>query len=127
MKQIIRTHQAPKAIGTYSQAVKAGNAVYISGQIPLVPETMELISNDIEQQINQTFKNLQQITRAAGGDLKDIVKLTIYLIDLGDFSKTNEIMSQFFDEPYPARAVLGVNQLAKQSKIEIDAIMVLSD
>jgi reactive intermediate/imine deaminase len=127
MKQIIRTHQAPKAIGTYSQAVKAGNAVYISGQIPLVPETMELISNDIEQQIKQSFKNLQQITRAAGGDLKDIVKLTIYLTDLGNYPKANEIMSQFFDEPYPARAVIGVNQLPRHSPVEIDAIMVLSD
>jgi reactive intermediate/imine deaminase len=127
MKQIIRTHQAPRAIGTYSQAVKAGNAVYISGQIPLVPETMELISHDISQQIEQTFNNLAEVTKAAGGTLNDIVKLTIYLIDLQHFAKVNEIMAQHFEEPYPARAVIGIAALPKQSQVEIDAVMFLSD
>lgn len=127
MKQIIRTHHAPKALGTYSQAVKAGNTVYISGQIPLVPETMELVSQNIDEQIEQVFKNLSQITQAAGGSLKDIVKLTIYLTDINHFAKANEMMSQFFEEPYPARVSIGVNELPKHSLVEIDAIMVLSD
>ena len=127
MKQIIRSHQAPKAIGTYSQAVKSGNTVYLSGQIPLVAETMELISENIEEQITQVFKNLAYVTHAAGGALKDIVKLTVYLTDLNDFAKINEIMATFFDEPYPARAAIGVNALPKQARVEIDAIMVLSD
>lgn len=127
MKQIIRTHQAPKAIGTYSQAVKAGNTVYISGQIPLVPETNELIAGGIEQQIEQVFKNLAEITQAAGGNLKEIVRLTIYLTDINNFAVTNEVMSRFFDEPYPARALIGVSALPKNAQVEIDAIMVLSD
>lgn len=127
MKQIIRTHHAPKAIGTYSQAVKAGDTVYISGQIPLLAETMTLISDKIDEQIEQVFKNLAQITQAAGGDLSDIVKLTIYLTNLNHFSLTNEIMSRHFDEPYPARVVIGVNALPKQSLVEVDAIMVISD
>jgi reactive intermediate/imine deaminase len=127
MKQIIRTHHAPKAIGTYSQAVKAGNTVYISGQIPLDPETMEIVSPDIEPQIKQVFKNLSEITQAAGGNLKDIVKLTVYLTDLDHFAKTNEIMATFFEEPYPARVTVGVSALPKQSLVEVDAIMVISD
>lgn len=127
MKQIIRTHQAPKAIGTYSQAVKAGNTVYISGQIPLVPDTMELISGDITQQIEQVFKNLSEITHAAGGKLKDIVKLTIYLTDINNYSKANEVMSTLFEEPYPSRVLFGVSALPMQAEVEIDAIMVLSD
>jgi reactive intermediate/imine deaminase len=127
MKQIIRTTHAPVAIGTYSQAVKAGNTVYISGQIPLVPDPMELISGDIGRQIEQVFKNLGQITKAAGGNLKDIVKLNIYLTDLDNFAKTNEIMSHFFDEPYPARIVIGVNALPRHSQVEVDAVMVISD
>lgn len=127
MKQIIRTHQAPKAIGTYSQAVKAGNTVYISGQIPLVPETMEMISDNIVEQIEQVFRNLTAITQAAGGDLQDIVKLTVYLTDIHHFAKTNEVMSTFFEEPYPARVLIGVNELPKNAQVEIDAIMVLSD
>lgn len=127
MKQIIRTHLAPKAIGTYSQAVKAGNTVYISGQIPLDPETMEMVSQDIAEQAKQVFKNLAEITQSAGGKLKDIVKLTIYLTDINNFSITNEVMSEFFDEPYPARALIGVSALPKKAQVEIDAIMVLSD
>jgi reactive intermediate/imine deaminase len=127
MKQIIHTHQAPSAIGAYSQAVKAGNTVYISGQVALLADTMELISEDIAAQIEQTFKNLSHITKAAGGNLKDIVKLTVYLIDLKHYAKVNEIMSKFFDQPYPARVLIGVSQLPKQAQIEIDAIMVISD
>lgn len=127
MKQIIRTHNAPKAIGTYSQAVKAGSTVYISGQIPLVPETMELVSQDIHKQIEQVFKNLSEITQAAGGNLKDIVKLTIYLTDIKHFTETNEIMSRLFEEPYPARVLIGVSALPKGALIEADAIMVISD
>jgi len=127
MKQIIRTHNAPKAIGNYSQAVKAGNTVYISGQIPLNPETAELVSHDIDEQINQVFKNLREITRAAGGDLQDIVRLTIYLTDLDYFAKANEIMGSFFSEPYPARVSIGVSALPLKSHIEVDAIMVISD
>jgi reactive intermediate/imine deaminase len=127
MKQIIRAHFAPKAIGAYSQAVKAGDTVYISGQIPLLPETMELISDDMEAQIDQVFKNLAHITQAAGGELKDIVKLTIYLLDLNHFALINEVMSRHFEEPYPARVVIGVSALPKAAKVEVDAIMVISD
>ncbi|MBA2654518.1 MAG: RidA family protein [Gammaproteobacteria bacterium] len=127
MKQIIRTHLAPKVIGTYSQAVKAGNTVYISGQIPLVTETMELISTDIRDQIKQVFENLSQITEAAGGNLSEIVRLTIYLTDITHFQSVNEIMSEYFEEPYPARVLIGVAALPKQSQVEVDAIMVLSD
>jgi reactive intermediate/imine deaminase len=127
MKQVIRTHNAPKAIGTYSQAVKSGNTVYISGQIPLVPETMELISGDITQQIEQVFKNLSEITEAAGGNLKDIVKLTIYLTDIKHFTETNEVMSRLFEEPYPARVLIGVSALPRGSLVEADAIMVICD
>lgn len=127
MKQIIRTQLAPKAIGTYSQAVKAGNTVYISGQIPLVAETMELISQDIGEQFKQVFKNLAHIAEAAGGNLKEIVRLTIYLTDINNFSVANDVMSQFFEEPYPARVLIGVSALPKQAQVEIDAIMVLSD
>ncbi len=127
MKQVIRTAFAPKAIGTYSQAVKAGNTVYISGQIPLVADTMELISDQFEEQINQVFKNLEKITDAAGGKLKDVVKLTVYLLDLNNFSVINDVMSRYFDEPYPARAAIGVSALPRNAQVEIDAIMVIND
>lgn len=127
MKQIIRTHLAPKAIGTYSQAVKSGSTVYISGQIPLVPETMELVSQDFKEQTTQVFKNLAEITEAAGGNLNDIVKLTVYLTDISHFEKVNEVMATFFEEPYPARVLIGVSALPKQSQVEADAIMVIND
>jgi reactive intermediate/imine deaminase len=127
MKQIIGTSHAPRAIGTYSQAVKVANTVYISGQIPLDPNTMELISEEIEPQIHQAFKNLENIATAAGGQLTDVVKVSIYLTDLNHFTSVNEIMSQYFKEPYPARAVVEVSKLPKQSKVEMDAIMVLFD
>lgn len=127
MKQIIRTHLAPKAIGAYSQAVKSGSTVYISGQIPLVSETMELVSQDIKEQTAQVFKNLAEITEAAGGNLNDIVKLTVYLTDISHFEKVNEVMVTFFEEPYPARALIGVSALPKQSQVGADAIMVIND
>ncbi|KRO96577.1 MAG: reactive intermediate/imine deaminase, partial [SAR92 bacterium BACL26 MAG-121220-bin70] len=107
-KAIIHTDQAPAAIGTYSQAVKVNNTVYLSGQIPLDPETMELVSEDIAAQISQVFDNLTAVCKAAGGDLSNIVKLNIFLTDLGDFPVVNEIMAQRFQEPYPARAAIGV-------------------
>ena len=125
-KSIIQTDQAPAAIGTYSQAVKVGDTIYLSGQIPLVPETMTLVGNSIEAQIKQVFANLKAVCQAAGGDLQNIVKLNIFLIDLGNFAVVNEIMATYFQTPYPARAAVGVSQLPKGADVEMDAIMVLS-
>jgi len=125
-KTIIQTGNAPAAIGTYSQAVRSGNTVYISGQIPLVPESMEFISDEIEAQIHQVFKNLSAITVAAGGDLNQIAKLNIFLTDLSCFPLVNEIMAEYFQEPYPARAAVGVKQLPKGALVEMDAIMDLA-
>ena len=122
-KAIIHTDKAPQAIGTYSQAVKAGNTVYLSGQIPLVPETMEMVSEDFAEQAHQVFKNLQAVCEAAGGSLQDLAKVNIFLIDLGNFAVVNDIMSQYFSTPYPARAAVGVAQLPKGSQIEIDGVM----
>jgi reactive intermediate/imine deaminase len=121
----IHTELAPGAIGTYSQAIQAGNTVYLSGQIPLVPSTMQLCSDDIQLQIEQVFDNLEAVVKAAGGSLSQIVKLTVYLTDLADFSRVNESMAQRFTQPYPARVALGVSALPKYSRVEIDAIMVL--
>ncbi len=123
-KQIISTDKAPQAIGTYSQAVKVDNTVYLSGQIPLIPETMELIEGDIEQQIHQVFKNLTAVCEAAGGKLQDIVKLNIFLTDLTHFPVVNEVMAQYFQQPYPARAAIGVSQLPKGAQVEMDGVMV---
>ena len=123
IKEIIHTAQAPQAIGTYSQAVRIDRTVYLSGQIPLVPETMLLIEGDIAAQITQVFKNLQAVAEAAGGDLYDIVKLNVFLTDLAHFPIVNEIMGQFFHAPYPARAAIGVAALPKGASIEMDAIM----
>ena len=123
-KTIISTPDAPGAIGTYSQAVSVNGTVYLSGQIALDPETMELVEGTREQ-IERVFKNLDAVAHAAGGDLSRIVKLTIYLTDLANFPLVNEIMGTFFDEPYPARAAIGVAALPKGSEIEIDAMMVL--
>ena len=123
-KQPIHTDNAPAAIGTYSQAIRAGGTVYLSGQIPLVPETMELVSGGAELQIRQVFDNLLAVAEAAGGTLADIVKLTVYLTDLGDFPTVNEIMAEYFTEPYPARAAIGVAQLPKGAAVEMDAIVV---
>ncbi len=125
MKQILCTDQAPRAIGTYSQAVRVGNTVYLSGQIPLVPETMELIAGDMAAQIRRVFDNLRALARAAGGDLQDIVKLNVFLVDLGDFALVNQIMAEYFQEPYPARAAVGVAALPRGARVEMDAILVL--
>ncbi|MCU7803007.1 MAG: RidA family protein [Candidatus Thiodiazotropha sp. (ex Lucinoma annulata)] len=122
-REIIRTDQAPQAIGTYSQAVKVGDTVYLSGQIPLVPETMEMVDGDIEQQIRRVFENLQAVARAAGGSLADIVKLNVFLTDLADFPVVNQVMADYFIQPYPARAAIGVAALPKSAGVEMDAIM----
>ncbi len=124
-KAIISTDNAPAAIGTYSQAVKVGTDVYLSGQIPLVPETMEVISEDFAEQTQQVFKNLTAVCEAAGGRLQDMVKVNIFLTDLSNFATVNEIMSQHFAQPYPARAAIGVRELPKGVQIEIDGIMEL--
>jgi len=124
-KEIIATKNAPGAIGAYSQAVKSGNTVYVSGQIPLVPATMEVVEGDVVAQIKQVFENLSAVCEASGGGLQDIVKMTVYLTDLGDFGHVNEVMASFFTEPYPARAAIGVAQLPKDVPVEVDAIMVL--
>ena len=124
-KSIIHTHLAPQAIGTYSQAVKVGGTVYLSGQIPLVPDTMILIEGDITAQITQVFENLKAVAHAAGGDLSDIVKLNVFLTDLSHFPIVNEIMGHYFNQPYPARAAIGVAALPKGAQVEMDGIMEL--
>jgi len=125
-REIIHTDKAPQAIGTYSQAVKTGNTVYMSGQIPLVPETMEMVEGDMAAQIRRVFVNLQAVAQAAGGDLKDIAKLNIFLTDLSHFPLVNEIMAAYFQQPYPARAAVGVASLPKGAAVEMDAIMELA-
>ena len=124
-REIIFTEDAPQAIGTYSQAVRVGNTVYLSGQIPLIPETMELIEGDITNQIKRVFMNLAAVAKASGGTLTNINKLNIYLTDLSNFPLINEIMAEHFSEPYPARAVVGVASLPKGATIEMDAIMMI--
>lgn len=124
-KEIIHTNNAPQAIGTYSQAVKIDHTVYLSGQIPLVPATMKMIDGDITAQITQVFENLQAVAHAAGGNLNDIVKLNVFLTDLAHFPMVNEIMGRYFNEPYPARAAIGVAALPKDASVEMDGIMVL--
>jgi reactive intermediate/imine deaminase len=126
-KSIIQTENAPAAIGTYSQAVKAGSTVYLSGQIPLVPSTMEMVSDDFAEQATQVFKNVTAVCEAAGGDTSNLVKVNIFLTDLGQFAKVNEIMAQYFNEPYPARAAVQVSKLPKDAQIEIDGVMVLPE
>ena len=125
IKTVIHSKQAPDAIGTYSQAIKVGSTVYLSGQIPLQPDTMELVKGGISEQIEQVFKNLTAVAIAANGDLSNIVKLNIFLTDLGDFPIVNDIMSRYFQQPYPARAAIGVSALPKGSSVEMDAIMVV--
>lgn len=124
-KEIIQTDKAPQAIGTYSQAVKVDHTVYLSGQIPLVPETMTLVEGDISAQITRVFENLKAVAEAAGGDLSDVVKLNVFLTDLAHFPVVNEIMGTYFSEPYPARAAIGVAALPKGAEVEMDAIMQL--
>lgn len=123
--KIIHTDQAPAAIGPYSQAVQAGNTLYLSGQIPLDPDTMTLVTGGREAEVERVFNNLSAVCEAAGGSLSQIVKLNIFLTDLGDFDLVNEQMQRFFQEPYPARAAIGVAALPKGAKVEMDAIMVL--
>jgi len=124
-KEIISTDKAPQAIGTYSQAVKVGTTVYMSGQIPLIPETMEMIEGDIKAQIHRVFQNLRAVANAAGGDLSDIVKLNIFLTDLSNFPQVNEVMAEYFQQPYPARAALGIRALPKDAGVEMDAVLEL--
>ncbi|MXR69971.1 RidA family protein [Shewanella sp. JBTF-M18] len=124
-KIIIATDKAPQAIGTYSQAVKVGSTVYLSGQIPLNPETMQMVSDEFEAQVVQVFDNLTAVCEAAGGSLKDIVKLNIFMTDLANFATVNEIMGRYFEQPYPARAAIGVKQLPKDSLVEMDGVMEL--
>lgn len=126
-REIIHTDKAPQAIGTYSQAVKSGSTVYLSGQIPLVPETMELVSGDMETQIRRVFDNLTAVCEAAGGSLADIAKLNIFLTDLAHFPLVNEVMASYFTQPYPARAAIGVASLPKGSAVEMDGVMELDD
>jgi len=124
-REVISTKNAPQAIGTYSQAVKVGDTVYLSGQIPLNPKTMELIEGDMSAQIMRVFDNLTAVANAAGGSLADISKLNIFLTDLTHFSLINEMMAKYFSEPYPARAAIGVANLPKNALVEMDAIMTL--
>ncbi|MFT7661756.1 MAG: reactive intermediate/imine deaminase [Gammaproteobacteria bacterium] len=124
-KTIINTDKAPQAIGTYSQAVKVNNTVYLSGQIPLIPETMEMVDGDIEAQIRRVFDNLTAVCEAAGGKLQDIAKLNIFLTDLGNFATVNKVMAEYFEQPYPARAAIGVSQLPKDADVEMDGILEL--
>ena len=126
-KHIIRTDEAPRAIGTYSQAVRVGNSVYLSGQIPLVPETMTMVEGGTEAEIRRVFDNLSAVARAAGGSLADVVKLNVFLTDLGHFPLVNQIMAEYFQEPYPARAAVGVAALPRGAAVEMDAVMALSE
>lgn len=123
---IIQTSDAPPAIGTYSQAVRVDNTVYLSGQIPLLPHKMELVKGDMSEQIARVLDNLLAVARAAGGTFSDIVKLNVYLVDLADFNLVNEAIADYFSKPYPARAVIGVAGLPKGAKVEMDAIMHIS-
>jgi reactive intermediate/imine deaminase len=125
-KTIINTANAPQAIGTYSQAVKVDNTVYISGQIPLDPASMEVVEGGIDAQITRVFDNLKAVAAASGGSLADVVKLNIFLVDLGNFPTVNEIMAQYFEEPYPARAAIGVSALPKGVGVEMDAVLVIA-
>ena len=124
-RQAIETPDAPKAIGPYSQAIRAGNTVYLSGQIALDPKTQQMIEGDVEAQATRVFENLKAVATAAGGNLANAVRLTIYLTDLGDFARVNEIMAQHFRQPYPARATVGVAALPRGARVEIDAVLVL--
>lgn len=126
-RAVINTDQAPEAIGTYSQAVKVGNTVYLSGQIPLVPETMEVISGDFEAQAVQVFENLKAVCEAAGGSMDEVVKVNLYLTDLANFATVNEVMARYFSKPYPARAAVQVAALPKAVEFEAEGVMVIGD
>lgn len=127
LREIIKTDQAPAAIGAYSQAVKVGNLVYLSGQIPLDPVTMQLVAGDMEAQIRQVFDNLAAVARASGGSLADTVKLNVFLTDLSHFALLNQLMAEYFSEPYPARAAIGVAALPRGAQVEMDAVLALND
>ena len=122
-RQIIHTERAPQAIGTYSQAVRAGDTVFLSGQVPLDPATTQLVSGDFEAQTRRVFENLKAVAQAAGGSLANAVKVNIYLTDLANFPKVNEVMAQYFDKPYPARTTLGVAQLPRGAQVEIECVL----
>ncbi|MEN8169875.1 MAG: RidA family protein [Pseudomonadota bacterium] len=124
-REIIHTDKAPQAIGTYSQAVKVGTTVYLSGQIPLLPETMEMVEGDMAVQIRRVFDNLSAVATAAGGSLADIAKLNIFLTDLGHFPLVNEVMADYFQQPYPARAAIGVASLPRGATVEMDGVLEL--
>jgi reactive intermediate/imine deaminase len=124
-RQTIHTNRAPQAIGTYSQAVRAGDTVYLSGQIPLDPATMQLVSGDIEAEIRQVFENLKAVAEAAGGSLANAVKVTVFLTDLAHFAKVNEIMATYCSQPHPARAAVGVAQLPRGARVEIECVLYL--
>jgi len=124
-REIISTNDAPAAIGTYSQAVKVGRTVYLSGQIPLDPATMQLVSGDIDAEITRVFENLKAVAAAAGGTLDNAVKITVFLTDLGHFARVNEIMARYLDQPYPARAAVGVAALPRGARVEIEGILEL--
>lgn len=126
-KAVINTSKAPAAIGPYSQAIKAGNTVYLSGQIPLDPATMAIVSEDFEAQARQVFTNLQAVCEEAAGSLSDIVKLNLYLVELDNFAIVNQVMEEFFTAPFPARAAVGVKALPKGSQVEAEAVMVIGD
>jgi reactive intermediate/imine deaminase len=125
-KEIVKTNEAPAAIGTYSQAVKVDNTVYLSGQIALDPASGQMVAGDVRAEIERVFRNLAAVARAGGGSLADVVKLSVYLTDLGNFPLVNEIMAQHFREPYPARAAIGVAALPRAARVEMDAVMVLA-
>ena len=126
-KAVINTDNAADAIGPYSQAIKSGNTVYLSGQIPLDPTTMEMVSDDFEAQARQVFTNMAAVCQEAAGSLQDIVKLNLYLTDLDNFAVVNKVMEEFFQPPFPARAAVGVKQLPKGSQVEAEAVMVIGD
>ncbi len=127
IREAINTDAAPQAIGTYSQAVRVGGTVYLSGQIPLDPATMELVDGPMEAQIRRAFANLEAVAGAAGGSLAQLAKLTVYLTDLGHFPLVNQVMGEFFSEPYPARAAIGVASLPKGAQFEVEAVLVLGE
>ncbi|MFG6158668.1 RidA family protein [Halomonas sp. 1390] len=126
-KAVINTDQAPAAIGPYSQAIKAGNTVYISGQIPLDPTSMEIVSDDFEAQARQVFANLKAVCEEAAGTLQDVVKVNLYLVDLGQFAVVNQVMEEYFKAPFPARAAVGVKALPKGAQVEAEAVLVIGD
>lgn len=125
-KTVIHTDKAPAAIGSYSQAVRVGDTVYLSGQIPLIPETMQLVEGEFAAQTRQVFENLKAVCEAAGGSLNDIVKLNAFLLDLNNFAIFNEVMAEYFDQPFPARAAIGVASLPRGAVVEADGVMVFS-